>query len=189
MRPLAIALLVTLPGTLSADRADFTRQWQGRTVTLAQPLYTVYYTSHRAFGGPKQEQRGVVVVTPDRGMFYGGHFNYAGKFFDRDVHQLVTKVSGATATGSRIAATGAEMTVEADKGGAARLVTFPSGSRMRVKAVDIEDRAVVLKLYDEFTTRGPESTSVTVEWSGPLSRGLTEADAITRLLATVLSQN
>jgi hypothetical protein len=67
-----VALAFVMLGTAAhADRKSFVTGWQGRTVTLKQPLYSIT-CSTGGVGGPGRETIPVTILTDGRGTSYGG---------------------------------------------------------------------------------------------------------------------
>lgn len=146
---LLLALAMVCSVALHADRKSFERTWKGRTVTLTQPLYTIVM---------EKRTEGVTVVTPDRGVFYGGYFGYGDVQRDRDPQALLAKVQALFG-----------------KAAEPRLLTFAAGTTLIVTNVRVAARfqrhRVWFGLADPLAPK-QEATDLTVE----LPHDITEAD-------------
>ena len=65
----------------SNPKEDFASSWEGQTVVLKRPLYTIGYRERGLFGSSSDKRDGLVVVTP----FIGTYLQFDGRQSKNDV--------------------------------------------------------------------------------------------------------
>ncbi len=172
-------VLVASVTVFALGKEDFAK-YEKKTVVLKDTLYSIDYAAPLALSNRTQRKvLGVTVVSQERGVYYGGKFINLGEFNDRDVEQLVTKVTSSGGRPGFLASVGSGGKNEmADGVREAKVLKFGAGSRMTVKKVEFDQRnkRAVIELYDEFTTRGDASTALTLEWTGDITAA--QADSL-----------
>jgi hypothetical protein len=173
------AAVSALAGAESPQQA-FTRSWEGRTVVLKQPLYTLVYDERSRIGTIKAGKRdGLTVVTP----FEGTYFQFDGRRGRDDIKDTQPqrlRESVATAyVGDSLLELEASRTIEA-----VIVNRHEAGVECVVRKIQMGRYTVRLVFT---STRGIDGgqdplTSLTVKWPVPLSKSLTERVSIEKLI-------
>lgn len=162
------------------SREAFAKAWEGRTVVVKRTLYTLVYNERGRLGSTKRNRRaGLTVVTP----FEGTYLQFDGRqsqddIRDHDPQRLMDSVSEAYRSDALDIR-------QYQKVEPVVLARYEPGSALTVSAVRIEHDTIRLSLNDAAAAaEGDESaTALTVKWPTPLSKVLSERDAVERLIA------
>src|SRR5687768_13545661 len=181
---LVIAAAISLDAAPSSGKKAFVSAWDGRTVILAQPLYSIVYDERVRFL-PSLKKRdkvaGLTVVTPA-----GSYYEFEAlrdseeNIIDRDPNRVVSILENQYRRAMHLDL-GTAQDVQA-----VMLARYEPGVALVVGKVGIERDRVRLSLHKE---RGSDQvTTVTVKWPVPLSGDFTEAPLIDELLARFVSR-
>jgi hypothetical protein len=179
----ALVVLATAVTVLSAGenpQQAFAKDWEGRTVVLKQPLYTLVYDERSRIGMVREGKRdGLTVVTPSEGTY----LQFDGRRGRDDIKESEPqRLKDAVATayvGESLLALEASRTIE------------PIVISRHEPGVECVVRKILLSRYTVklvFALRsgidGDQDplTSLTVKWPVPLSKSLTEREAIENLI-------
>jgi hypothetical protein len=179
----ALVVLATAVTVLSAGenpQQAFAKTWEGRTVVLKRPLYTLVYDERSRIGMVREGKRdGLTVVTPSEGAY----LQFDGRRGRDDIKETEPqRLKDAVATayvGESLLALEASRTIE------------PIVINRHEPGVECVVRKILLSRYTVklvFASRsgidGDQDplTSLTVKWPVPLSKSLTEREAIENLI-------
>ena len=177
-----MTLLIASPAALSADNARdaLVRTWEGRTVTLRRPLYTLIYNERGKLGTTHNGRRdGLTVLTPSSGIY----FQFDGRQGKDDITApaaqpimaAVNEAYGPDALDLR----------SYRKLEALAVHQFAVGVRLMIGRIRIERDSVKVSLMQPGSEGEAEAvTSITIKWPLPFSRSFTEGDNIDALLRT-----
>ena len=177
-----LVVLATAVSVLSAGenaQQSFAKNWEGRTVVLKQPLYTLVYDERSRIGMVREGKRdGLTVVTPSEGTY----LQFDGRrgrddIKDTEPQRLKDAVAIAYVSESLLA-------LEASK------TIEPIVINRHEAGVECVVRKILLSRYAVklvFASSGLDGeqdhlTSLTVKWPVPLSKSLTEREAIENLI-------
>ena len=178
----ALAVVATAVSVVSAGenpQQAFAKNWEGRTVVLKQPLYTLVYDERSRIGVVREGKRdGLTVVTPSDGTYlqFDGR---RGREDIKDTEPQRLKDMVATAyVGESLLALEASRTIE------------PIVINRHEPGVECVVRKILLSRYTVklvFASNGIDGeqdqlTSLTVKWPVPLSKSLTERETIENLI-------
>ena len=178
----ALAVVATAVSVVSAGenpQQAFAKNWEGRTVVLKQPLYTLVYDERSRIGVVREGKRdGLTVVTPSDGTYlqFDGR---RGRDDIKDTEPQRLKDMVATAyVGESHLALEASRTIE------------PIVINRHEPGVECVVRKILLSRYTVklvFASNGIDGeqdqlTSLTVKWPVPLSKSLTERETIESLI-------
>ena len=180
---LVVALAIAAGATVGAadtPRQQFTKTWERRTVVVKRTLYTLVYNERGRMGRTRHSRRaGLTVVTP----FSGWYFQFDGRqsqddIIDQDPQRLVDTI---------------KTTYESDaldvrqyqKVEPIVVARYEVGSELLVGPIRIEGNIVRLSLVNPRSVDddGQPATELTVKWPTPLSKSLSERQAIEGLIA------
>jgi hypothetical protein len=178
----ALVVLATAASVLSAGenpQQAFAKNWEGRTVVLKQPLYTLIYDERSRIGMVREGKRdGLMVVTPSEGTY----LQFDGRrgrddIKDTEPQRLKDSVAIAYVSESLLA-------LEASK------TIEPIVINRHEAGVECVVRKILLSRYAVklvFASSGVDGeqdqlTSLTVKWPVPLSKSLTERESIENLI-------
>ena len=177
-----LVVLATAVSVLSAGenaQQSFAKNWEGRTVVLKQPLYTLVYDERSRIGMVREGKRdGLTVVTPSEGTY----LQFDGRrgrddIKDTEPQRLKDAVAIAYVSESLLA-------LEASK------TIEPIVINRHEAGVECAVRKILLSRYAVklvFASSGLDGeqdhlTSLTVKWPVPLSKSLTERESIENLI-------
>jgi len=177
-----LVVLATAVSVLSAGenaQQSFAKNWEGRTVVLKQPLYTLVYDERSRIGMVREGRRdGLTVVTPSEGTY----LQFDGRrgrddIKDTEPQRLKDAVAIAYVSESLLA-------LEASK------TIEPIVINRHEAGVECVVRKILLSRYAVklvFASSGLDGeqdhlTSLTVKWPVPLSKSLTERESIENLI-------
>jgi hypothetical protein len=177
-----LVVLATAVSVLSAGenaQQSFAKNWEGRTVVLKQPLYTLVYDERSRIGMVREGKRdGLTVVTPSEGTY----LQFDGRrgrddIKDTEPQRLKDAVAIAYVSESLLA-------LEASK------TIEPIVINRHEAGVECVVRKILLSRYAVklvFASSGLDGeqdhlTSLTVKWPVPLSKSLTERESIENLI-------
>ena len=175
----ALVVLATAVTVLSAGenpQQAFAKNWEGRTVVVKQPLYTLVYDERSRIGMVREGKRdGLTVVTPSEGTY----LQFDGRRGRDDIKETEPqRLKDAVATayvGESLLALEASRTIE------------PIVISRHEPGVECVVRKILLSRYTVKLVFGSRSgidgdqdplTSLTVKWPVPLSKSLTERETI-----------
>jgi hypothetical protein len=180
---MAFAVLATAVSAVAAaenPQQAFAKNWEGRTVVLKQPLYTLVYDERSRIGMVREGKRdGLTVVTPSEGTY----LQFDGRrgrddIKETDLQRLKDAVAIAYVSESLLALE-ASKTIEP-------IVIHRSeaGVECVVRKILLSRYAVKLVFASRSGVDGEQDqlTSLTVKWPVPLSKSLTEREAIENLI-------
>jgi len=178
----ALAVVFTALSVLSAGenpQQAFAKNWEGRTVVLKRPLYTLVYDERSRIGVVREGKRdGLTVVTPSDGTY----LQFDGRRGRDDIKETEPqRLKDAVATayvGESLLALEASRTIE------------PIVISRHEAGVECVVRKILLSRYTVklvFASNGIDGeqdqlTSLTVKWPVPLSKSLTERETIENLI-------
>jgi hypothetical protein len=177
---IVLAAAVSALAAAESPQQAFTRSWEGRTVVLKQPLYTLVYDERSRIGTVRAGKRdGLTVVTP----FEGTYFQFDGRRGRDDIKDTQPqrlRESVATAyVGDSLLELEASRTIEP-----VIVNRHEAGVECVVRKIQMGRYTVRLVFT---STRGIDGdqdplTSLTVKWPVPLSKSLTERVSIEDLI-------
>ncbi len=178
----ALVVLATAVSVLSAGenaQQSFVKKWEGRTVVLKQPLYTLVYDERSRIGMVREGKRdGLTVVTPSEGTY----LQFDGRRGRDDIKetepQRLKDMVATAYVGESLLALEASKTIE------------PIVINRHEPGVECVVRKILLSRYTVklvFASSGIDGeqdqlTSLTVKWPVPLSKSLTERETIENLI-------
>ena len=180
---MAVCLAILSTGAAGAadnSRQLFAKDWEGKAVVVTRTLYTLVYNERGRLGSSHRNRRdGLMVVTP----FSGTYLQFDGRqsqddITDHDPQRLfdvVTETYRSDALEVR----------QYQKVEPVVLARYEVGTELLVSAIRI-DRDVVRLLFSNpgSVDDGNEpATTLTIKWPTPLSRSLTERQAVETLIA------
>ena len=174
---LAIMLVsaVASPSASDSPQEAFAKRWEGRNVTLRQPLYSLVYNERGRLGTTKSARRdGLIVVTPSDGMYYQFDGRQSrGDVIGRDVRRMVDAV--ATEYQPDALETRSYRKIEP-----LHLARYEPGVELVVKGVRIDRDSVRLGFVqpDGPGAADDQVTSLTVKWPVPLSKSFSERELV-----------
>ena len=180
---LAFMVLATAVSAVAAaenPQQAFAKNWEGRTVVLKQPLYTLVYDERSRIGVVREGKRdGLTVVTPSEGVY----LQFDGRRGRDDIKetepQRLKDIVATAYVGESLLALEASRTIE------------PIVINRHEAGVECVVRKILLSRYTVklvFASRSgidgeqDQLTSLTVKWPVPLSKSLTERDSIENLI-------
>jgi len=179
----ALVVLATSGSALSAGenpQQAFAKNWEGRTVVLKQPLYTLVYDERSRIGMVREGKRdGLTVVTPSEGTYlqFDGR---RGRDDIKDTEPQRLKDAVATAyVGESPLALEASRTIEPIV-----INRHDAGVECVVRKLLLSRYTVKLVFASRSGVDGEQEqlTSLTVKWPVPFSKSLTERDSIENLI-------
>src|SRR5437867_1440700 len=176
---MALACTGLVHAAADNSRQLFTKNWEGKTVVVKRTLYTLVYNERGRLGTTRRNRRaGLTVVTP----FSGWYFQFDGRqsqddIVDHDAQRLVDTVTETYHSDALDVR-------DYQKVEPIVLARYEVGSELVVSGVVIERDLVRLVLnnlaiQDE---GGEAATALTVKWPTPLSKVLSERDAVEGLI-------
>jgi len=178
----ALVVLATAVTVLSAGenpQQAFAKTWEGRTVVLKLPLYTLVYDERSRIGVVREGKRdGLTVVTPSEGAY----LQFDGRRGRDDIKetepQRLKDMVATAYVGESLLALEASKTIE------------PIVINRHEPGVECVVRKILLSRYTVklvFASSGIDGeqdqlTSLTVKWPVPLSKSLTERETIENLI-------
>ena len=178
----ALVVLATAVSVLSAGenpQQAFAKNWEGRTVVLKLPLYTLVYDERSRIGMVREGKRdGLTVVTPSEGTY----LQFDGRRGRDDIKetepQRLKDMVATAYVGESLLALEASKTIE------------PIVINRHEPGVECVVRKILLSRYTVklvFASSGIDGeqdqlTSLTVKWPVPLSKSLTERETIENLI-------
>ena len=179
---LSIAIASTVHAATAAEtsRDLFLKTWEGKTIVVKQTLYTLVYNERGRLGKTYRNKRaGLIVVTP----FTGSYLQFDGRqsqddIIDQDPQRLVDTIK----TTYQSDALDVRQYQKIEPIVVAR---YEVGSELLVGPIRIEGNIVRLSLVDprSIDDEGQAATELTVKWPTPLSKSLSERQAIEGLIA------
>jgi hypothetical protein len=179
----ALAVLATAVSVLFAGenpQQAFAKNWEGRTVVLKQSLYTLVYDERSRIGKVREGKRdGLTVVTP----FEGSYLQFDGRRGRDDIKETEPqRLKDAVATayvGESLLALEASRTIEPIV-----ISRHEPGVECVVRKILLSRYTVKLVFASRSGIDGDQDplTSLTVKWPVPLSKSLTEREAIENLI-------
>jgi hypothetical protein len=179
-----VLVLLVAPATARADNARnaFVRSWEGRTVTIGQPLYTLIDNERGKLGSARNGRReGLTVLTPSNGVY----FQFDGRQGKDDIvtpapHGMLAAVDEAYGPDA--------LDVRSYRKIEALAVHQCSpGAKLIVGRIRIDRDSVKVGFVQPGSDLDDEPvTSITIRWPLPLSKAFTEGDNIDALLRTWL---
>lgn len=183
----SLALLVAFaaaPGAASdGGRQLFARAWEGRTIVVKRTLYTLVYNERGKLGNTRRNKRaGLVVVTP----FSGTYLQFDGRqseddIVDHDPQRLMDTIKETYRSDALDVR-------DYQKIEPVVLTRYEVGAELVVSGVQIDRDTVRLLLNrpGSIEDGGDPSTAVTIKWPTPLSKALSERDAVEGLIGQVV---
>lgn len=175
-----VAAAVSVLAAAQSPQQAFARRWEGRTVVLKQPLYTLVYDERSRIGKVQAGKRdGLTVVTP----FEGTYFQFDGRRGRDDIKDTQPqRLKDSVATkylSDSLLELEASSTIEPIV-----VNRHEVGVECRVRKIQVSRYTVRLVFAP---TSGIDSeqdplTSLTIKWPVPLSKSLTERDSIEHLI-------
>jgi len=179
---LSIAIAPTIHAATAAEtsRDLFLKTWEGKTIVVKQTLYTLVYNERGRLGKTYRNKRaGLIVVTP----FTGSYLQFDGRqsqddIIDQDPQRLIDTIK----TTYQSDALDVRQYQKIEPIVVAR---YEVGSELLVGPIRIEGNIVRLSLVDprSIDDEGQAATELTVKWPTPLSKSLSERQAIEGLIA------
>jgi hypothetical protein len=179
----ALVVLATAVTVLSAGenpQQALAKNWEGRTVVLKQPLYTLVYDERSRIGMVREGKRdGLTVVTPSEGTY----LQFDGRRGRDDIKETEPqRLKEAVATayvGESLLALEASRTIEPIV-----ISRHEPGVECVVRKILLSRYTVKLVFASRSGIDGDQDplTSLTVKWPVPLSKSLTEREAIENLI-------
>jgi hypothetical protein len=179
---LSIAIASTIHAATAAEtsRDLFLKTWEGKTIVVKRTLYTLVYNERGRLGKTYRNKRaGLIVVTP----FTGSYLQFDGRqsqddIIDQDPQRLVDTIK----TTYQSDALDVRQYQKIEPIVVAR---YEVGSELLVGPIRIEGNIVRLSLVDprSIDDEGQAATELTVKWPTPLSKSLSERQAIEGLIA------
>jgi len=181
-------ILVFMTTAFAADlrsKKTFISSWQGRTVTLTRPLYSIVYNERARFMPlMKRESKvaGLTVVTPTETYYqFDSRREDEPDIRDADPMHVITALQHQYRRPAHLDE-GMVQDVEA-----VRLQRYEPGVTLLVNRLQVEgDR---LRVFFTDTANADHETTLTVQWPSPLSKDLIEAPVLETLLGRFLLKN
>lgn len=181
---LVVAAVISVDAAESSGKKAFVEAWEGRTVILTQPLYSIVYDERSRFL-PSLKKRdkvaGLTVATP-AGTYYqfDALRDSEGDIIDRDPNRVVSTLRNQYRRAMHLDL-GTVQDVEP-----VMLARYEPGVALIVGKVVVERDRVRLSLHKE---RGSgQVTTLVVKWPVPLSSDFTEASLVDDLLGRYVSR-
>jgi len=182
LTPRHIVPVLVLASTLAAlsaasnPKEDFASSWEGQTVVLKRPLYTIAYRERGLFGNGTDKRDGLVVVTP----FVGTYFQFDGRQSKDDVRGddpqgMMDAVRAAYAKDALEPRTYAKVEPIV-------ITLYSPRVQLVVSSVRIDRDRLRLFLTDPTDGELTAATSLTVQWPTPFSRSFSERRAIETII-------
>jgi hypothetical protein len=179
---LSIAFASTLHAAAAAEtsRDQFLKAWEGKTIVVKQTLYTLVYNERGRLGKTYRNKRsGLIVVTP----FSGSYLQFDGRQSQDDIiDQNPDRLVDTIKTTYQSDALDVRQYQKVEPIVMAR---YEIGSELLVGPIRIDGNIVRLSLIDPRSVDddGQPATELTVKWPTPLSKSLSERQAIEGLIA------
>jgi hypothetical protein len=182
-----VVLIVLLATTIHAaeqqGRKAFVDAWQGRTVVLKRPLYSVIFNERRRFMPlTKRASRvaGITVVTPTETYYqFDSLRDEEPDIVERDPNRIIPALQNQYRRSAHLDV-GNVQDIEA-----VMLTRYEPGVTLVVQRIQFDnDRVRVLLRRDD---EDEVATALTVHWPTPLSKPLTEAPVLGELLARFIA--
>ena len=177
----ALLAVTPLAAARAADnpRQLFAKDWEGRTVVVTRTLYTLVYNERGRLGATRRNRRdGLTVVTP----FLGTYLQFDGRqsqddITDQDPQQLVDTVTETYRSDALEVRTYQKIEPIV-------VARYEVGTELVVREIRIERDTLRLLFSDPGSLdNGSEpATGLTIKWPTPLSRSLTERQAVETLI-------
>ena len=174
---IVLAAAVSALAAAESPQQAFARSWEGRTVVLKQPLYTLVYDERSRIGKVQAGKRdGLTVVTP----FEGTYLQFDGRrgrddIKDTQPQRLRESVANAYIGDSHLELE-ASQTIEP-----VLVNRHEAGVECVVRKIQMGRYTVRLVFTSPSGDQDP-LTSLTVKWPVPLSKSLTERVSIEDLI-------
>ena len=188
-RRLALPLLLLAVAAVSVTAAPsgtraFTTAWEGRTVVLTRPLFSVVFDERvRALPLFKRQGKiaGLTVGTPSETYYqFDARRDSEDDVIDRDPNRLLARMQTQYRRSTHLEIGNVQ------DAQAVMLVRYEPGVRLVVRKVQFERDRLRLTLHK------PEdsdvATTVTVKWPAPWSKDLTEATLIDAVLSRFVTR-
>lgn len=177
---IVVAAAVSALAAAESPQQAFARSWEGRTVVLKQPLYTLVYDERSRIGRVQTGKRdGLTVVTP----FEGTYLQFDGRRGRDDIKdtqpQSLRDSVAIAYVGDSLLEIEASKTIEPIV-----ITRHEAGVECVVRKIEMGRYTVRLVFASTSgidADRGP-LTSLTVQWPIPLSKSLTERALIEKLI-------
>ncbi len=177
---IAIASTVHAAAAAETSRDLFLKTWEGKTIVVKQTLYTLVYNERGRLGKTYRNKRsGLMVATP----FSGSYLQFDGRqsqddIIDHDPQRLVDTIKTTYQSDSLDVR-------QYQKIEPIVVARYEVGSELLVGPIRIEGNIVRLSLVDPRSVDddGQPATELTVKWPTPLSKSLSERQAIEGLIA------
>jgi hypothetical protein len=180
---LAFIVLAAAGSALAAAESPqqaFARTWEGRTVVLKQPMYTLVYDERSRIGRVQTGKRdGLTVVTP----FEGTYLQFDGRRGRDDIKD--TQAQGLRDSVAIAYVGDSLLEIEASKTIEPVVVNrHEAGVECVVRKIQMGRYTVKLVFTSTSGIDGDQDplTSLTVKWPVPLSKSLTERALIENLI-------
>jgi hypothetical protein len=163
-----------------SSRDLFLKTWEGKTIVVKQTLYTLVFNERGRLGKTYRNKRaGLIVVTP----FSGSYLQFDGRqsqddIIDQDPQRLVDTIKTTYQSDSLDVR-------QYQKIEPIVVARYEAGSELMVGPIRIEGNVVKVSLMDPRSVDddGQPATELTVKWPTPLSKSLSERQAIEGLIA------
>lgn len=178
---LSIAIASTVPAAAAdSSREQFLKAWEGKTIVVRQTLYTLVFNERGRLGKTYRNRRaGLIVVTP----FNGSYLQFDGRqsqddIIDQDPQRLVDNIKTTYQSDSLDVR-------QYQKVEPIVVARYETGTELLVGPIRIDGNILRLSLIDPRSVDddGQPATEVTVKWPTPLSKSLSERQAIEGLIA------
>lgn len=177
---IVLAAAVSALAAAESPQQAFARSWEGRTVVLKQPLYTLVYDERSRIGKLQAGKRdGLTVVTP----FEGTYFQFDGRRGRDDIKdtqpQRLRESVAKAYVGDSLLELEASSTIQPGI-----INRHEAGVECVVRKIQMGRDTVRLVFTSTSGISGDQDplTSLTVKWPVPLSKSLTERDSIENLI-------
>ena len=177
---IVLAAAVSALAAADSPQQAFARSWEGRTVVLKQPLYTLVYDERSRIGKVQAGKRdGLTVVTP----FEGTYLQFDGRRGRDDVKdtqpQRLRELVATAYVGDSALELEASQTIEP-----VLVNRHEAGVECVVRKIQMGRYTVRLVFTSTSGIDGDQDplTSLTVKWPVPLSKSLTERVSIENLI-------
>jgi hypothetical protein len=162
-----------------SSRELFLKTWEGKTIVVKRTLYTLVYNERGRLGQTHRNRRsGLTVVTP----FSGIYLQFDGRqseedIIDQDPQRLVDTIKTTYQSDSLDVR-------QYQKIEPIVLARYEVGSELVVGAIRIDGNTVRIPLIDPRSVddAGQPATELVVKWPTPLSKSLSERQAIEGLI-------
>jgi hypothetical protein len=173
-----LAAAVSALAAADSPQQAFARSWEGRTVVLKQPLYTLVYDERSRIGKVQPGKRdGLTVVTP----FEGTYLQFDGRRGRDDIKdtqpQRLRESVAKAYVGDSLLELEASSTIEPGI-----INRHEAGVECVVRKIQMGRDTVRLVFTSTSRVDQDPLTSLTVKWPVPLSKSLTERDSIESLI-------